>query len=41
MLNEQQHTIEKANTQRIERKRLTLRTRVKRLARKTDLFFKD
>ena len=40
LLDEQQHTIGKANTQRIERKHLTLRTRVKRLARKTICFSK-
>ena len=34
------HTIGKANTQRIERKHLTLRTRIKRLARKTICFSK-
>jgi insertion element IS1 protein InsB len=32
------HTIDKANTQQIERKHLTLRTRIKRLARKTLCF---
>jgi insertion element IS1 protein InsB len=36
----QQHTIGKANTQRIERKHLSLRTRIKRLARKTICFSK-
>jgi IS1 family transposase len=35
-----QHTIGKANTQKIERKHLTLRTRIKRLARKTICFSK-
>jgi insertion element IS1 protein InsB len=34
------HTIGKANTQRIERKHLTLRTRIKRLARRTIGFSK-
>jgi IS1 family transposase len=34
------HTVGKSNTQRIERKNLTLRTRVKRLARKTICFSK-
>ena len=40
LLNEQHHTIGKANTQRIERKHLTLRTRIKRLARRTICFSK-
>ncbi len=35
------HTIGKANTQTIERKHLTLRTRMKRLARKTICFSKS
>ena len=35
-----QHTISKRNTQLIERKHLTLRTRIKRLARKTICFSK-
>ena len=35
-----QHTVGKSNTQRIERKNLTLRTRIKRLARKTICFSK-
>ena len=35
-----QHTISKSNTQKIERKHLTLRTRIKRLARKTNCFSK-
>jgi len=35
-----QHTISKTNTQQIERKHLTLRTRIKRLARKTICFSK-
>ena len=34
------HTVGKENTQRIERKNLTLRTRIKRLARKTICFSK-
>lgn len=34
------HTVGKANTQKIERKHLTLRTRIKRLARKTICFSK-
>lgn len=36
----EQHTISKTNTQKIERKHLTLRTRIKRLARKTICFSK-
>ena len=36
----EQHTISKRNTQLIERKHLTLRTRIKRLARKTICFSK-
>lgn len=36
----QQHTISKNNTQLIERKHLTLRTRIKRLARRTICFSK-
>ena len=40
-LNPQQHRIGKTNTQRIERKHLTLRTRIKRLARKTICFSKS
>ena len=35
------HTVGKTNTQRIERKNLTLRTRAKRLARKTICFSKS
>ncbi|MFN5302103.1 MAG: IS1 family transposase, partial [Pseudanabaena sp.] len=35
------HLIGKKNTQRIERKHLTLRTRIKRLARKTICFSKS
>jgi len=41
LLNSQHHTVGKANTQRIERKHLTLRTRIKRLARKTICFSKS
>ena len=37
----QQHTMGKTNTQKIERKHLTLRTRIKRLARKTICFSKS
>ena len=39
-LPESQHTISKRNTQQIERKHLTFRTRIKRLARKTICFSK-
>jgi IS1 family transposase len=39
-LNPQQHTIGKANTQTIERKHLTMRTRIKRLTRAHNLFLK-
>jgi insertion element IS1 protein InsB len=35
------HTISKSNTPQIERKHLTLRTRIKRLARKTICFSKS
>jgi len=35
------HTVGKRNTQQIERKHLTLRTRIKRLARKTICFSKS
>jgi insertion element IS1 protein InsB len=35
------HTVGKSNTQKIERKHLTLRTRIKRLARKTICFSKS
>jgi insertion element IS1 protein InsB len=41
LLAEQCHTVGKANTQEIERKHLTLRTRIKRLARKTSCFSKS
>ena len=37
-LNPENHTITKKNTQRIEHKNLTFRTRIKRLARKTICF---
>jgi insertion element IS1 protein InsB len=40
LLDDQQHTIGRTNTQRIERKHLTLRTRIKRLARRTICFSK-
>lgn len=40
-LERSKHTIGKANTQRIERKHLTLRTRIKRLARRTICFSKS
>jgi len=36
----EQHEVGKRNTQKIERKHLTLRTRIKRLARKTICFSK-
>ena len=36
-----EHTVGKRNTQKIERKHLTLRTRIKRLARKTICFSKS
>ena len=36
-----QHTISKKNTQKIERKHLTMRTKIKRLARKTICFSKS
>jgi len=39
-LNVSEHTISKKNTQKIERKNLTLRTRIKRLTRKTICFSK-
>jgi len=41
LLETKHHTAGKANTQRIERKHLTLRTRIKRLARKTICFSKS
>ncbi|MBD2154815.1 hypothetical protein H6G02_09875 [Leptolyngbya sp. FACHB-16] len=40
-LEAQQHHTGKTNTQRIERKQLTLRTRIERLARKTMCFSKS
>lgn len=40
-LEAQRHTIGKTHTQKIERKHLTLRTRIKRLARKTIYFSKS
>jgi len=40
-LDPQQHQIGKARTQKIERKHLTLRTRIKRLARRTICFSKS
>ena len=39
-LPKEQHSVGKNNTQKIERKHLTLRTRIKRLARKTICFSK-
>jgi len=39
-LPQSQHTISKSNTQTIERKHLTLRTRIKRLTRRTICFSK-
>lgn len=41
LLDQQHHTVGKTNTQKIERKHLTLRTRIKRLARKTICFSKS
>ena len=41
LLDAHRHTIGKANTQQIERKHLTLRTRIKRLARRTICFSKS
>ena len=40
-LSEVNHVVGKANTQRIERKNLTLRTRIKRLCRKTICYSKS
>ncbi len=37
-LDSNQHQVSKANTQKIERKHLTLRTRIKRLVRRTICF---
>ena len=39
-LDPEEHTPDKRNTQKIERKHLTLRTRIKRLVRKTICFSK-
>jgi len=41
LLDPQQHTVGKVNTQEIERQHLTLPTRIKRLARKTIRFSKS
>lgn len=41
LLDEDQHVVGKGNTQKIERKHLTLRTRIKRLARRTICFSKS
>ena len=41
LLDPQQHEVDRENTQQIERKHLTLRTRIKRLARKTICFSKS
>jgi len=41
LLEPEQHTVGKAHTPKIERKHLTLRTRIKRLARKTICFSKS
>ena len=41
LLHSSQHIVGKTNTQKIERKHLTLRTRIKRLARKTICFSKS
>jgi insertion element IS1 protein InsB len=41
LLNPDEHTVGKRNTQKIERKHLTFRTRIKRLARKTICFSKS
>jgi insertion element IS1 protein InsB len=40
-LDSEQHQVGKANTQKIERKHLTLRHRIKRLARRTICFSKS
>jgi IS1 family transposase len=40
-LDPEQHTVSKRGTQKIERKHLTLRTRIKRLVRKTICFSKS
>ena len=41
LLKPEPYTVSKANTQRIQRQHLTLRTRIKRLARKTICFSKS
>jgi insertion element IS1 protein InsB len=41
LLNPAEHTVGKRNTQKNERKDLTFRTRIKRLARKTICFSKS
>jgi insertion element IS1 protein InsB len=41
LLNPSEHAVGKRNTQKIERKHLTFRTRIKRLARKTICFSKS
>lgn len=41
LLDSSEHIVGKTNTQKIERKHLTLRTRIKRLARKTICFSKS
>jgi insertion element IS1 protein InsB len=41
LLDQDQHVVGKWNTQKIERKHLTLRTRIKRLARRTICFSKS
>lgn len=41
LLDQEQHVVGKWNTQKIERKHLTLRTRIKRLARRTICFSKS
>jgi insertion element IS1 protein InsB len=41
LLEQSRHTVGKCNTQKIERKHLTLRTRIKRLVRKTICFSKS
>jgi insertion element IS1 protein InsB len=40
-LEPEQHTVSKRGTQKIERKHLTLRTRIKRLVRQTIYFLKS
>lgn len=40
-LEQEQHVVGKSNTQKIERKHLTLRTRIKHLSRKTICFSKS